>query len=73
MNARRFTRLGLVASGFAVAATLAFAGNAQADPVNSGVDNGSMVSGSGTPAQQFGCERTKKPTCNRPGRRSTHR
>lgn len=32
-----------------------------------------MVSGSTVYAQQGGCERVRRPNCNRPGRRSTRR
>jgi hypothetical protein len=43
-------------------------------------DDGGNIAGhlaisSGTPAQYMGtgCERERRPNCNRPGRRSTHR
>ena len=43
-------------------------------------DGGGVIAGqipkiSGTPAQYMGggCERVRRPNCNRPGRRSTHR
>ena len=40
-----------------------------------GVMAGHLVTVSGTPAQYMagGCERVRRPNCNRPGRRSTHR
>lgn len=40
-----------------------------------GVIAGHLVTASGTPAQYLGggCERVRRPNCNRPGRRSTRR
>ena len=40
-----------------------------------GVIAGQLATISGTPAQYMGgaCERERRPNCNRPGRRSTHR
>ena len=40
-----------------------------------GVTAGHIAPISGTPAQYAGggCERVRRPNCNRPGRRSTHR
>jgi hypothetical protein len=40
-----------------------------------GVIAGHLVTASGTPAQYMGggCERERRPNCNRPGRRSTRR
>jgi hypothetical protein len=42
----------------------------------SGVIAGDLATISGTPAQYMaggGCERVRRPNCNRPNRRSTHR
>jgi hypothetical protein len=40
-----------------------------------GADAGQIATSSGTPAQSMGggCERERRPSCNRPGRRSTRR
>ena len=40
-----------------------------------GAVTGQIATNSGTPAQYMGggCEKVRKPNCNRPGRRSTHR
>jgi len=40
-----------------------------------GVIEGDLATISGIPAQYMGggCERVRRPNCNRPGRRSTHR
>jgi hypothetical protein len=40
-----------------------------------GVIGGQIATSSGTPAQSMGggCERERRPSCNRPGRRSTRR
>jgi hypothetical protein len=41
-----------------------------------GVIAGQLAISNGTPAQYMGvggCERERRPNCNRPGRRSTHR
>jgi hypothetical protein len=77
MNSRGITRLSLLASGLAICATVALAPDiATASVVNaaSGTSN-SAFSGARELAGQPGnsCERIRKPACNRPGRRSSHR
>lgn len=59
--------------------TVVTASSIQSTPFTSddggGVVAGHFVTASGTPAQYMagGCERVRRPNCNRPGRRSTHR
>jgi hypothetical protein len=74
MKARGFARVGLFASGLAVTAALACGGHDSLAGSVSIAKNGSYMVG-GTPALSMGpgCERERKPNCNRPGRRSTRR
>jgi hypothetical protein len=74
MNARGFARVSLLASGLALTAVLACGGH---DPLAGSVSiakNASyMVGGTSALSMGPGCERVRKPNCNRPGRRSTRR
>lgn len=80
MNARGFARLGLLTFGLALSAAVACGGDQLLFATDSvaiaapGIDR--YIAG-GTPAQFMGggggCERVRRPSCNRPGRRSTHR
>ncbi len=77
MNTRGITRLSLLAAGLAFSATLALTPDISAfgvvsaapDTSNSSVSGASELVGQ----QGNGCERTRRPACNRPGRRSSHR
>jgi hypothetical protein len=77
MNARGMTRLSLLAAGLAISATVTLTPdiapfgsvNAASDASNSSVSGASELVGQ----QGNGCERTRRPACNRPGRRSSHR
>ena len=77
MNARGITRLSLLTAGLAISATVALTPditpfsvvNAAPDTSNSSVSGANELVGQ----QGNGCERTRRPACNRPGRRSTHR
>ena len=80
MNARGVTRLGLLACGLALSATVVTAASSiesitLTSDNGGGVIAGQLATSSGTPAQYMGggCERVRRPSCNRPGRRSTHR
>jgi hypothetical protein len=77
MNSRGITRLGLLASGLAISATVALTPDiASFSVVNaaSGTSNSSVSGARELVGQQGnGCERIRKPACNRPGRRSSHR
>lgn len=77
MNSRGIARLSLLASGLAISATVLLTPDiAASSVVNAASVNGnSSVSGaSQLVAQQGnGCEKTRRPACNRPGRRSSHR
>jgi hypothetical protein len=58
-----------------VTATSSFESAALTSDDDGGVIAGHLATISGTPAQSVGgaCERERRPNCNRPGRRSTHR
>jgi hypothetical protein len=77
MNSRGIARLSLLASGLVISATVVLTPDmAASSVVNAASDSGnSSVSGAselvGQPGN--GCERTRRPACNRPGRRSSHR
>jgi hypothetical protein len=77
MNSRGIARLSLLASGLVISATVALTPDIVASTaVNSasGTANSSVSSARELVAQQGnGCERVRKPACNRPGRRSSHR
>jgi len=77
MNARGITRLSLLAAGLAISATVAFTPDIAAFSVvnvASGTSNSSVSGARELVGQQGnGCERTRRPACNRPGRRSSHR
>ncbi len=77
MNSRGIARLSLLASGLIISATVVLTPDIAASTgVSAAPGNGnSSISGaSELVAQQGnGCERTRKPACNRPGRRSSHR
>ena len=76
MNSRGIARLGLLASGLLLCASTAFAVDAQANSAGMLADSsnvGSVVRGGGGHVQYVGCDRPKKPGCNKPGRRSSHR
>ena len=77
MNSRGIARLGLLASGLAISATVALTPDiavVSAENVASSSTNVSITNAKELVAQQGnGCERTRRPACNRPGRRSTHR
>jgi hypothetical protein len=77
MNSRGITRLGLLASGLAISATVALTPDSAAFGVVSAASGTSNSSASGARElvgqQGNGCERIRKPACNRPGRRSSHR
>ena len=57
------------------------ASSIESAPLTSDDDGGGVIAGdlatiSGAPAQYMaggGCERVRRPSCSRPGRRSTHR
>jgi hypothetical protein len=77
MNSCGIGRLSLLASGLLISATVVLtpdiaafsAVNAASDTANSSVSGASALVGQ----QGNGCERTRRPACNRPGRRSSHR
>jgi hypothetical protein len=80
VNARGVTRLGLLACGLALSAAVVTAASSIESIVltsdnGGGVIGGQLATTSGTPAQYMGggCERERRPNCNRPGRRSTRR
>jgi hypothetical protein len=84
MNARGLPRLGLFTSGIALTALLMcggyepLPGPTSMATAASSFDSGGGVAGyvvGGTAAQSMGpgCERVRRPNCNRPGRRSTRR
>ncbi len=84
MNARGSEGLGLLISGLVLTAVLTcggyelFRGPASMATAASSFESGGGVAGyvaGGTAAQSMGpgCERERRPNCNRPGRRSTRR
>ncbi|MDT5090029.1 MAG: hypothetical protein QOG47_2736 [Mycobacterium sp.] len=77
MSSRGIARLGLLASGLVISATVALTPEVAAAGVVNGAAisaNTSITGAKGHVAQQGnGCERVRRPACNRPGRRSTHR
>lgn len=84
MESRGIARVGLLASGLVTISLMvstpdiAGSGALNASGVASGVTvssyGGSAVAGGhGDYVQQLGCEKASKPTCNKPGRRSTRR
>jgi photosystem II stability/assembly factor-like uncharacterized protein len=77
MSSRSTARLGLLVSGFAISAVMALTPDvAPASLLNtaSSTANTSITGANELVAQQGnGCERYRRPACNRPGRRSTHR
>jgi len=84
MNSRDIARVGLLAAGLTVGSVFALpsdiswsdtttaAGLGSSAVVNS-PDSGIAAGDRGTYIQHLGCEKPKKPSCNKPGRRSTHR
>jgi hypothetical protein len=77
MSSRSTARLGLLLSGLAISAVMALTPDiAGVSLVNTALStaNTSITGASELVAQQGnGCERFRRPACNRPGRRSTHR
>jgi hypothetical protein len=77
MNSPGFSRLGVLASGLVIAAAMAFAPDVAPTAGDSPASSAAGTSASGfgelVAQQGGGCERTRRPACNRPGRRSTHR
>jgi hypothetical protein len=77
MSSSGIARLGLLASGLAISATVVLTPEiAATSVVNSAATtaNTSISGAAGRVAQQGNnCERVRRPACNRPGRRSTHR
>jgi hypothetical protein len=77
MSSRSTARLGLLVSGFAISAVMALTPDSAAVSLvdtASSTTNTSITGASELVAQQGnGCERFRRPACNRPGRRSTHR
>ncbi len=77
MNSHRIARLSLLAAGFVISATVSLTPDVAAYSVvnaASGTTDASVSGASELVVQQGnGCERTRRPACNRPGRRSTHR
>lgn len=78
MNARGFARPGLLTLGLAFSAAVACGGDgllAATDGVAVAAPSidGDIASGSPTQYMGGGCERVRRPSCNRRGRRSTHR
>jgi hypothetical protein len=77
MSSRSTARPGLLVSGFAICAVMALTPDVAAVSLvdtASSTANTSITGASELVAQQGnGCERFRRPACNRPGRRSTHR
>ena len=84
MNPRGIARAGLLASGLVISSLListpdiarSEALNASSDVNDATVSStgGSAVAGGrGDYVQHVGCDKFRKPSCNKPGRRSTHR
>jgi hypothetical protein len=77
MNSRGIARLSSLALGLIISAAVVLTPDiAGSSVVNAapGTGNSSVSGASELVAQQGnGCERTRKPACNRPGRRSSHR
>lgn len=84
MKPRGVARMALVASGVMIGSLVM----PTLDMVRSGVlnasstisesafssyDGSARVGDRGHFVQQLGCEKARKPSCNKPGRRSTHR
>ena len=84
MNSRGIARVGLLASALVISALVVSTPDiARSDAVaeSSAVSGptidssgGNAVAGSrGDYVQHLGCEKFSRPSCNKPGRRSTHR
>jgi hypothetical protein len=77
MSPRGIARLGILASGLVISATVAVTPEIAAPSVVNAAAitaNTSIAGAKEHFAQQGnGCERVRRPACNRPGRRSTHR
>ena len=80
MNSRGVARVGLLVSSLMISGLLISAQDnarlyvSNATVAGSGVTGGSAVAGDrGNHVQSLGCDKPKKPSCNKPGRRSTHR
>jgi hypothetical protein len=77
MSSSGIARLGLLASGLAISATVVLTPEIAATSVvhsAATTANTSISGAAGRVAQQGNnCERVRRPACNRPGRRSTHR
>jgi hypothetical protein len=81
MKSRGAARVGLLASGLVVSAIMVLTPDiassealATSTFASGTIDNGGSTAGAGGDhVQRLGCEKASKPTCNKPGRRSTRR
>jgi hypothetical protein len=77
MSSPNIARLGSLVSGLAISVAMAMTPDiAAARLVNTAFSTATTsVTGAGelVAQQGNGCERTRRPACNRPGRRSSHR
>jgi hypothetical protein len=84
MKSRGIARAGLLASGLVISSLLVSAPDiARSDALNalspagggtmSGDAASAVAGGRGSYVQHLGCDKFNKPSCNKPGRRSTHR
>lgn len=77
VSSRGIARLGLLVSSLVISATVALMPEVAAHNVVNGAASAAPTSIAGARelvAQQGNnCERVRRPACNRPGRRSTHR
>jgi len=84
MNPRGIARVGLLASGLVISSLLIStsdiarsdaltASSAVSGPAISSTGSGAVTGGRGDYVQHLGCDKFRKPSCNKPGRRSTHR
>ena len=84
MTSRGIARVGLLASGLVLSSlmvstpeiarseALSVPSAAIGAPIGGG-DGGAIIGGHGDYIQHLGCDKPKKPSCNKPGRRSTRR
>jgi hypothetical protein len=84
MKSRGIARVGLLASGLVISSLMVSTPDiARSDALGtsssvsgpiSGSNGGSAVAGGrGDYVQHLGCDKFAKPSCNKPGRRSSHR
>ena len=84
MKSRGIARVGLLASGLVISSLLVStpdiarsdaldASSTVSGPIISSNGGSAVAGGRGDYVQQLGCEKFNKPTCNKPGRRSTRR